>query len=110
MTAQRIYFYWVSVPHPPEQGMFLELVRECNYCFFSISGILGLLLALRERIPGTWLFAATFLLLPLPYYAITVQARFRHPLEPRITILTVFLFQSATTRRGKVIASTPSSL
>jgi hypothetical protein len=102
MTLQRIYFYWVSVPHPPEQGMFLELVREWNYCFFSISGILGLLLALRERIPGAWLFAAAFVLLPLPYYAVTVQARFRHPLEPLIAILTVFLFQSATSRSAAI--------
>jgi hypothetical protein len=39
-----------------------------------------------------------FLTLPLIYYAITVQARFRHPLEPLITIFSVFLFQSARPR------------
>jgi hypothetical protein len=37
--------------------------------------------------------------LPITYYFITVQARFRHTLEPIITILAVFLFQSATLRR-----------
>ena len=36
-----------------------------------------------------------FVLLPLTYYFITVEARFRHPLEPLIVIFSVYLFQSA---------------
>ena len=106
---QRVYFFWVSVPHPVEKGWFLELVREMDFCFISLGGLFGLALALKRRVPGSILFAWAFLLLPLPYYALTVQARFRHPLEPLITILTVFLFQSATPRRN-VAASAPSPL
>jgi hypothetical protein len=45
------------------------------------------------------MFAWAFALLPIPYYLITVQARFRHPLEPLITVFSVFLFQSAEKRR-----------
>ena len=60
---------------------------------------MGLALALRRRIPAASLFAWTFVLLPLPYYLITVHARFRHPLEPLICILGVYLFQSATRTR-----------
>jgi hypothetical protein len=97
--VKRIYFFWVSVPHPIEKGWFLELVREWDYFLFSMTSLLGLALALKHRVPASWLFAATFLLLPLPYYALTVQARFRHPLEPLITILTVYLFQSADRTR-----------
>jgi hypothetical protein len=100
-ALKRFYFFWVSVPHPIEKGWFLEIVREMDFCFLSISGIFGLLLSLKRRVPGAWLFAWVFLLAPLAYYFITVQARFRHPLEPIITILTVFLFQSATTRRDQ---------
>jgi hypothetical protein len=99
MTGHRIFFFWASVPHPPEQGWFVELTREMNYGFLSLSGLLGLALALRNRIPGAWLFAWSFALLPIPYYLITVQARFRHPLEPLITIFSVYLFQSA--ERGR---------
>ena len=106
---QRIYFFWVSVPHPIEKGWFLELVREMDFCFISLGGLFGLALALKRRVPAAWLFAWAFLLLPLPYYALTVQARFRHPLEPLITILTVFLFQS-TTPRHKAVSSTHGSL
>jgi len=55
-------------------------------------------LSLKNRIPGSRLFLWAFLLMPLAYYFLTVQARFRHPLEPLITIFTVYLFRSATSR------------
>jgi dolichyl-phosphate-mannose-protein mannosyltransferase len=99
LFVKRIYFYWVGVPHPIEKSIFIEAVRELNYSFLSFSGLLGLALSIRRRIPGVWLFAWAFVLLPAPYYLITVQARFRHPLEPLITIFTVFLFQSADRTR-----------
>ncbi len=102
LTLKRIFFFWVSVPHPDERSPWAEFLRELNYCFLSITGCLGLLLSLRNRIPAAWLFAWAFVLLPLTYYFVTVNARFRHPLEPLIAILTVYLFQSARTRRQAV--------
>lgn len=100
ITLKRIYFYWVSVPHPDEGSPWGEFFRELNYCFLSITGWLGLLLSLKNRTPAAWLFAWTFVLLPLTYYFVTVNARFRHPLEPLIAILTVYLFQSARRRKA----------
>lgn len=100
MTGRRIYFFCFGVPHPPEQGLLVELAREMNYSFLSLSGVLGLALAVRRRVPAAGMFAWAFALMPVPYYLITVQARFRHPLEPLITIFSVFLFQSA--ERGRV--------
>jgi hypothetical protein len=99
MTGHRIYFFWFGVPHPPEQGWFVELSRELNYSILSMTGLLGLALALRRRIPASGMFLWAFLLVPIPYYLITVQARFRHPLEPLITIFSVFLFQAADKSR-----------
>jgi len=99
ITLNRIYFYWVSVPHPDQRSRGGDLVRELNYCFLSVTGWLGLLLSVRNRVLGAWLFAWAFLLLPLTYYFVTVNARFRHSLEPLIAILTVYLFQSARPRR-----------
>jgi hypothetical protein len=100
LAVKRFYFYWVSVPHPIEFGWWNEAFRVLNYSFLSLAGLLGLALALKQRIPGAVLFAWAFALLPLLYYFVTVQARFRHPLEPLLTILGVFLFQSATLRRA----------
>ncbi|NYF90368.1 hypothetical protein RBB79_12305 [Tunturiibacter empetritectus] len=96
LALKRFYFYWISVPKPVEKGVLNEAFRVLNYSFVSLAGLLGLFLALKQRIPGAILFAWAFALLPLTYYFVTVQARFRHPLEPLMTILTVYLFQSAT--------------
>jgi 4-amino-4-deoxy-L-arabinose transferase-like glycosyltransferase len=99
---RRVYFFWASVPHPTDEtfkGLLNETGRELNFAFLSLSGLLGLALALRNRAPGAWLFFWAFAIYPLTYYAITVQARFRHPLEPLICILAVYLFRSATPKQ-----------
>ena len=100
-ALKRVYFYWVGVPHPIEKGWngrFVEIIREMNFCFLSLAGLMGLALSVHRRIPAAKLFACAFVLLPIPYYFITSGARFRHPLEPLICILTVYLFQSTTPR------------
>jgi 4-amino-4-deoxy-L-arabinose transferase-like glycosyltransferase len=94
-TARRIFFFWIGVPHPSDEAWYNEAGRTLNFAFLSLAGLLGLALALRRRIPAAGLFAFAFLLLPIPYYLVTVHARFRHPLEPLICILAVYLFQSA---------------
>jgi hypothetical protein len=94
-VARRILFFWISVPQPADIPWYIEAGRSLNFAFLSLAGLLGLALALRRRIPAAGLFAFAFLLLPIPYYLITVHARFRHPLEPLICILAVYLFQSA---------------
>lgn len=101
ISLKRFYFFWVSVPHPDEHFALNETFRELNYCFLSITGLLGLALSLRNRILAAGLFAWAFILLPFTYYFITVNARFRHPLEPLIAIFSVYLFQSAAPRKSK---------
>lgn len=100
LTARRLYFFWFSVPHPADEGFVNEYGRNLNFQFTSIVGLLGLALALRRGLPGAWLYLWAFLLLPLMYYFVTVHARFRHPLEPLIAMLAVYLFQSAERKRA----------
>ncbi len=95
LSAKRLYYFWFSVPHPSDDSPLVEYGRNLNFQFTSIAGLLGSALALRRRVPASGLFAACFLLLPLLYYFVTVHARFRHPFEPLIAILAVYLFQSA---------------
>ncbi len=95
LSARRLYYFWFSVPHPSDDAPYVEYGRNLNYQFTSLAGLLGLGLALRRRIPGSWLFAWIFALLPLLYYFVTVHARFRHPFEPLIVVLGVFLFHAA---------------
>ncbi len=95
LSATRCYYFWFSVPHPSDDSPWVEYGRNLNYQFLSIAGLLGLALALRRHIPASGIFAACFVLLPLLYYFVTVHARFRHPFEPIIDVLAVYLFQSA---------------
>ena len=61
ITLKRIYFYWVSVPHPDERSPWGEFFRELNYCFLSITGCLGLASVAEKPHPAAWLFAWAFL-------------------------------------------------
>jgi hypothetical protein len=94
LCLTRVYFFWFGVPNA-DLSLIANFGRGLNYGFTSLAGLLGLALALRRRIPCSKLFATAFLLLPLVYYIVTAHARFRHPLEPLITLLGVFLFQQS---------------
>ena len=96
-TLKRLYFFWFGVPSPSGNAA-TRFFRSLNFGFLSTAGLLGLLLALRRHVYGGWLFAFAFLTLPTVYYFVTVHARFRHPLEPLITLLGIFLFKSAESR------------
>jgi hypothetical protein len=99
-TLDRFLFFWDGTPHPPQPHPTLEYLRELSYSFLSVCGLLGLALMLKRRLPGIGLFALAFAFAPLPYYLITAGARFRHPIEPLIAILGVYLFRSAQTSRA----------
>ena len=97
--VKRAYFFWAGVPHALDGKPWVEYTRELNFGLLTVTGWLGLLLSLRRRVAGARMFLGVFLCVPLIYYAVTVQARFRHPLEPLICVLTVYLFQAADRSR-----------
>jgi hypothetical protein len=99
LCLKRIYFFWFGVPHAGVSPA-VNFGRGLSYGFASLASLLGLALALKRRLPGARLLAAAFLLLPAVYYIMTALGRFRHPLEPLITLLGVFCFQQAQRRRG----------
>jgi hypothetical protein len=93
-SIDRFFFFWDDMPHPPGRHPLAEYLRRLQYGFLSLCGLMGLGLMLRRRVGGVGLFALCFALVPIPYYLVTVQARFRHPIEPLIVILGVYLFRS----------------
>ena len=99
-TLKRLDFFWFGVPSASGNAA-SRFFRSLNFGFLSTAGLLGLLLALRGRVYGAWLFAFAFLTLPAMYYFVTVHARFRHPLEPLIALLGVFLFQSTESQASR---------
>jgi hypothetical protein len=106
-TLDRFLFFWDDTPHAVENHATREFLRDLSFAFLSLCGLLGLALALHRRVPGVGLFALAFILIPLPYYLVTVQARFRHPIEPLIAVLAVYLFRSTERRNSE--RTSPSS-
>ena len=102
---KRIFFFWASVPHPADHAWLAEYGRTLNFSALSLCGLFGLAVALRRKVPAAWMFFWAFLLLPIPYYLVTVHARFRHPLEPLICVLGVYLFQSTSPGEGRRLDS-----
>ena len=96
---KRVYFFWASVPHPADHGVLNEMAREMSYAI-RVAGRVCLgsrwMMQRRREIDAAWLFFWAIATIPLMYYGVTVQARFRHPLEPLLCILAVYLFRSAT--------------
>jgi hypothetical protein len=95
LTGERIFMYWAGVPEPIGGSWSSNAIRGINFALASLAGLFGLALAMRRRVPARWVFFWAFALLPLTYYFITVHARFRHPMEPLIDVLGVYLFQAA---------------
>ena len=97
IVAKRVYYFWAGVPS--DDSWPVETARILSFAFISLAGLMGLALALDRRAPAAGLFTWAFLSLPLTYYVVTVHARFRHPLEPLLCVLGVYLFQSADRTR-----------
>jgi hypothetical protein len=93
------FFFWDGTPHPPDRHPVAEYFRNFSYSLISVCGLLGVALALRRKIPAANLWLLLFAVLPIPYYIITPGPRFRHPMEPIIVLLGVYLFRSADTTR-----------
>jgi hypothetical protein len=93
-TLDRFLFFWDGTPHAANGHVVGEYLRQLSYSFLSLCGLLGLGLMIWRRVEGAGLFALVFALVPLVYYVVTVQPRFRHPIEPLLAVLAVYLFRS----------------
>lgn len=98
-TAYRVQYFWFGLPHAEDGKPAQEFLRQLNYSVITVAALLGLLLLFRQHVPGAGLIALIFFFMPLLYYGVTVQPRFRHPMEPLMAILAVVLFRSAETDR-----------
>lgn len=90
ISLKRFFYYWNGVPRATSSRSPVDF-RTSAFLATSVLAIWGLILALRQKRPAAWLFAGLILLYPLVYYFVFPHARYRHPIEPELTILIVFL-------------------
>jgi 4-amino-4-deoxy-L-arabinose transferase-like glycosyltransferase len=97
VSFRKFVYYWYGVPralHPA----WMEPFKNSLFATSSLLTLFGLILALWQRRPHAWLFFWLLLLYPLVYYVVFPHARYRHPIDPIITILSVFVITEAITQ------------
>jgi len=109
ISGKRFVYYWAGVPHPGD-GLVLGILRSSLFLASSILALWGLLRAIRTRQSGRWLFALLVLSYPTVYYFVFPHARYRHPIEPELLILAVFLVLEARPRTAIRGAEEPKNL
>jgi hypothetical protein len=97
VSMKKFVYYWYSVPKAYEKPWIAPL-KEALFFFTSVMAFWGLARALRRRKPYAWLFFWLILCYPAVYYLVFPHARYRHPIDPEITILAVFLINEAEKR------------
>jgi hypothetical protein len=107
ISLKRFFYYWNGVPRPTESVALFDF-RTSAFLATSILALWGLGRALRQKRPGAWLFAGLVLTYPTIYYFVFPHARYRHPIEPELVILIVFLLSDVKWRTqdagGKVLS------
>lgn len=102
LTAAKAVYYWAGVPKRNDFAGESEL-RNSLFLASSILAFWGLWLTVRRRKPGAFLFASLMLVYPAVYYLSFPHARYRHPIEPIMLILAVYLISE--TREAKMAES-----
>jgi hypothetical protein len=102
LCLKRFIYYWAGVPRLA-QVWWLSQVKNSLFLASSVLMFCGLGRGLRQRRPGAWLLFWLILCYPMIYYIVFPGQRYRHPIEPEMTILGVYLLTEATwkTRPGR---------
>jgi len=103
ISLKRFFYYWNGVPKPSDSRAPWDF-RTSLFLASSVLAIWGLARALRQKVRGAWLFAGLVLTYPTTYYFVFPHARYRHPIEPELFILVVFVLLQAARRDPQPLA------
>jgi 4-amino-4-deoxy-L-arabinose transferase-like glycosyltransferase len=105
ISLKRFFYYWNGVPRPTGSFSLVDF-RSSAFLATSVLALWGLGRAVRRKRPGAWLFAGLVLTYPTVYYFVFPHARYRHPIEPELLILIVFLLSEVGKAGGSSISPT----
>lgn len=94
ISLKRLFYYWNGVPRATSSTSPVDF-RTSGFLATSVLALWGLARAVHKKIPGAWLFLGLILTYPAVYYFVYPHARYRHPIEPELAILVVFLLSEA---------------
>jgi hypothetical protein len=93
-VLRRVAMYWFAVTDRPRADwnsvpLYVKALLFPNLLMILFSWF-GAIMAIRTRNPQAMLFAIVLLVFPLPYYATHALVRYRFPLDPIVTILSMY--------------------
>jgi 4-amino-4-deoxy-L-arabinose transferase-like glycosyltransferase len=97
LSLRRFVYYWGGLPKASENPI-LAFFRNSLFLASSVLAFWGLGRALRKHKPGAWLFFWLIVSYPLVYYFVFPHPRYRHPIEPELGILMVYVISEAGAR------------
>jgi 4-amino-4-deoxy-L-arabinose transferase-like glycosyltransferase len=101
LCVKRFVYFWAGAPRPAQNWWSAQL-KNSLFLASSVLMFWGLGRALRQRRPGGWLFFWLILSYTAIYYVVFPNPRYRHPIEPEITILAVYVVTEARRRKTGV--------
>lgn len=104
IDLKKFVFYWMGIPKA-DAGFAVSLLRNSVFLASSVLAIWGVILAIRQRRKGAWLFALLLLSYPTVYYFVYPHARYRHPIEPELLILAIFIVEQTMEQRRPRLGS-----
>jgi 4-amino-4-deoxy-L-arabinose transferase-like glycosyltransferase len=105
LSVKRFVYYWGGLPRSSEIPA-LAPFKDSLFLASSVLAFWGLGRALRNRQPGAWLFFWLIVTYPTIYYFVFPHPRYRHPIEPELGILIVYVISEAEgiRRRKQAVA------
>ena len=94
ISLRRFIYYWGGVPKASENRV-LGFFRISIFLASSVLAFWGLGRALHKHKAGAWLFFWLVLAYPLVYYFVFPHPRYRHPIEPELGILMLYVISEA---------------
>ena len=91
-TLERAMYFWIGTPQATiVNGYDLIVARHMGFFIMTALAFGGLWVSFRSGVEGTFLLANFLLVYPLPYYTVNPFPRYKHPIEPVMILLTVYL-------------------
>lgn len=95
-TLERAAYFWIGTPQAAiVNGYDLIVFRHTTFLLGTVLAFAGLWLTIRNRKRGAFLLTCLLIFYPLPYYLVSPFPRYKHPIEPEMILLIVYLFYAA---------------
>jgi 4-amino-4-deoxy-L-arabinose transferase-like glycosyltransferase len=99
-TIERVWYFWAAPPQATVvAGYDFRIARHVEFFLAALFAFAGLILTFWRKNPYRWLLLPFLLIYPLPYYLVNPFPRYKHPIEPVMLILIVYVIWEARTVR-----------